>query len=99
MGNIPGGIGWFPLKTLYLRDDLPSREEMAREAAGEVMPPRPVLAVLAQWPESDKSWPFTFKNCHPVKEWRRPTDEEMAKALHFYGNTPSAELKHGAIDK
>ena len=89
MGNISSGIGWFPLQTMYLRDDLPSREEMDRAAAGEVMPPRPVLAVLAQWPESEQSWPYTFKGCHPVSEWRRPSDEEKEKALHFYGKTPN----------
>ena len=70
-------IGWFPIRSKYLRDDLPTREEMAREAAGEVMPPRKVLAIVAQFPESATSWPFTFQKCHPAKEWRRPTAEEM----------------------
>ena len=78
-------IGWFPLRTKYLRDDLPTIEEMAREAAGEVLPARKILAILAQFPESKTSWPFTFQSCHPVKHWRRPTDEEMAKARIFYG--------------
>lgn len=68
-------VGWFPIQTMYLRDDLPTVEEMAREKSGEVMPPRKVLAILAQFPESENSWPYTFKSCHPAKGWRRPTDE------------------------
>ena len=86
-GFVEGGIGWFPLQTLYLRDDLPTGEEMAREAAGEVMPPRRVLAVVAQWLESETSWPYTFQQCHPVKQWRRPTEQEMARAQVFYGKS------------
>jgi hypothetical protein len=92
MGFIDGGIGWFPMQTMYLRDDLPTREEMAREAAGEVMPPRKVLAIVAQWPESETSWPYTFQGCHPAKQWRRPDEDELRRALIFYGKTPNDKL-------
>lgn len=77
-------IGWFPIRTMYLRDDCPTAAEMAREAAGEIMPPRPVIAIVAQFPESETSWPYTFQACHPAKQWRRPTVEELARAKHFY---------------
>jgi len=63
-------IGWFPMKTKGLIDDLGSNE---------------CLAILAQFPKSKDDWPFTFKGCHPATKWRRPTDEEMSKAKIFYG--------------
>lgn len=91
MAWIGDTTGWFPLRSKYLRDDLPTREEMAREAAGEVMPPRKVLAIVAQWPESEKSWPFTFKGCHPAQLWRRPTEDEMRRAKIFYGESPNKD--------
>jgi hypothetical protein len=86
MGNMgkPGAGEWFPLKTAPLRDDLPSPEEIAREKAGEVMPPRAILAIVAQWPKSETEWPFLFKGNHPVKEWRRPTPDELQRAKRFY---------------
>lgn len=83
MGNIPE-IGWLPLQTMALTDDLPSVEQMRLEAEHEA-PPRRILAIVAQWLESATSWPYTFKGCHPVKEWRRPTKEELFKARIFYG--------------
>lgn len=65
---------WFPLRAMALRDDLDSKN-----------PNPPVLAIVAQFPESETSWPFTFRQCHPAKRWRRPTDEEKEKAMKFYG--------------
>lgn len=78
-------IGWFPFQTKYLRDDLPSLDEIKREESGEVMPPRRVLAIVAQFLESDTSWPYLFKGNHPAKEWRRPDVDEMSRARIFYG--------------
>ena len=46
--------------------------------------------LVAQFPESATSWPFTFQKCHSAKEWRRPTAEEMEKARKFYGEFPNA---------
>lgn len=65
---------WFPIKCKALRDDLDAKD-----------PNPPILAIIAQFPESETSWPFTFRHCHPAKRWRRPTDEEIAKADKFYG--------------
>lgn len=65
---------WFPIRTLALRDDLDAKN-----------PNPPVLAIVAQFPESQTSWPFTFRQCHPAKRWRRPTDDERKKAQVFYG--------------
>lgn len=77
--------GWFPLLTMALKDDLPSKEQMRLEAESpETAPPRATLAIVAQWPESETKWPYTFKGCHPVKQWRKPTEEELVKARHFY---------------
>lgn len=87
------GVGEFPFKTMFLRDDLPTREMLRIEQEEPLAaPPRRTLALVAQWPESEKSWPYTFKRCHPVKRWRRPTEEELAKALHFYELKSEAEL-------
>ena len=86
-------VGWFPIRSMYLRDDLPTLEEIAREAAGELMPPRKVLAIVAQFPESEKRWPYTFKGCHPVKEWRRPSADEMEKARKYYGESPNNQIQ------
>jgi len=85
MGFLDGGIGWFPLRTMYLRDDLPTLDEIRRQLAGEVMPPRAILAIVAQYPESENHWPFTFKGCHPVSQWRRPNADELKRAQVFYG--------------
>jgi hypothetical protein len=63
-------VGWFPMRTKELTDDLGSGA---------------CLAILAQFPESASSWPFTFQGCHPVKLWRRPTGDEMERAKVFYG--------------
>ena len=68
---------WFPLRARLLKEyppDVPHLE----------------MPIIAQWPESDKSWPYTFKGCHPVKRWRKPTEEELAKAQHFYGQDNQA---------
>ena len=46
--------------------------------------PTPNL-IVAQFPESNKSWPYTFQGCHSVNKWRRPTDEELEKAKKFHG--------------
>jgi hypothetical protein len=72
---------WFPLKTMALRDDLPRGGETLANSQ------RRLLAIVAQWPESEKSWPYTFKGCHPVKRWRRPTEDELRRAKIFYGIT------------
>ncbi len=79
-------LGWFPFQTKAMRDDLPSAEQLRLERESpETAPPRRVLAIVAQWLESERSWPYTVQNCHPVKMWRKPTAEELAKAKHFYG--------------
>src|SRR5437762_2936087 len=75
LGWIDGGIGWFPMQTMYLRDDLPSREEMEEERRTGVKWIGKPLAVVAQWPESETSWPYTFQKCHPAKRWRRPNED------------------------
>ena len=90
MANIALATGsaepdWFPLQTMAMKDDLPSAEQMRLERESPATaPPRAVLLIVAQWPESELSWPYTFKGCHPVKQWRRPTDDELIKAKHFY---------------
>lgn len=85
MGNNVDLGGWFPFLTKALRDDLPSAEQLRLERESPATaPPRAVLGILAQWPMTKDSWPFTFKGSHPVKEWRRPTEEELKKARHFY---------------
>jgi len=73
MADILNDGDWFPLKAVALKDDMPGPE------------PRPTLGIVAQWPESKDSWPFTFQGCHPVKRWRRPSAEELSRAQHFYG--------------
>jgi len=78
-------LGWFPFQTKAMKDDLPSAEQLRLEReAPESAPPRRTLAILAQWLESDHNWPYTFQNCHPVKEWRKPTEDELKRARHFY---------------
>ncbi|HEY3898952.1 MAG TPA: hypothetical protein VGM54_10085 [Chthoniobacter sp.] len=68
---------WFPLKARLLKKYAPG------------VPHLP-MPIVAQWPESIQRWPYTFQRCHPAKRWRRPTEEEMAKARNFYGEeTPS----------
>lgn len=67
-------LGWFPFQTMALRDDLVPAGEVGR-----------VLTIVAQWPESKDSWPYTFRGCHPVKQWRRPNADELEKARKFYG--------------
>lgn len=85
MGNV-SAVGWFPFYTKGLEDDLPSREQMRLEKESpETAPPRTILCIVAQWLESDKSWPFLFKSNHPAKEWRRPTEDEECRAKVFYG--------------
>ncbi len=85
MANIPE-IGWFPLRVKALVDDLPSAEQLHAEAVSpETAPPRRILAYVAQFPESETSWPYLFPGNHPAKEWRRPSMDEMAKADRFYG--------------
>jgi hypothetical protein len=84
MANITE-IGWFPLQVMALKDDLPSLEQMLLEKESpESAPPRAIAGYVAQWPESKGHWPYTFKGSHPVKEWRKPTYEELTKAKQFY---------------
>ena len=79
-------IGWFPLETMALKDDLPSFEQLRLERESpENAPPRKTLAIVARYPLNEKNWPFTFKGCHPAKRWRRPTDAELTQARKFYG--------------
>ncbi len=69
MGNI--GTSWFPLRVKLLKE----------YPEGEAHLPMPLVA---QYPQSETTWPYTFEGCHPVKEWRKPTEEELAKAKAFY---------------
>ena len=69
MGNI--GKSWFPLRVKLLKE----------YPEGEAHLPMPLVA---QYPQSETNWPYTFEGCHPVKEWRKPTEEELAKAIVFY---------------
>lgn len=86
MGNIGNRIGWFPLQTRALKDDLPSLEQMRLEKESpETAPPRATLAIVAQFPKSKTSWLYTFQSCHPVNEWRHPDEDEMRRARIFYG--------------
>jgi len=89
MGWIDSGIGWFPMQTMYLRDDLPSKEEIEEERRSGVKWIGKPLVIVAQWPESETSWPYTFQQCHPVKRWRRPTEDETRRAMIFYGKSPN----------
>lgn len=83
-------LGWFPFLTKALRDDLPTKEQLRLEAESpETAPPRAILMIVAQWPESKSSWPYTVKGCHPVKVWRKPDEEELKRAQTFYGITPT----------
>ena len=88
MANFPDGIGWLPMETLALRDDLPSKEQRRLEYEHEA-PPRKILAIVARLPLRDGSWPYVFKGTHPAKEWRRPTADEMKRARVFLGLEPA----------
>jgi len=85
MAFLPNDLGWFPFRTMALKDDLPTSEQLAIEASDPAnAPPRATLAIVAEWAFSAEHGAYTFKGCHPVTQWRRPTLEEMAKARHFY---------------
>lgn len=71
MGNIPD-VGWIPMKAKYLLNDLPP----------DVGKP---LAIVVQFPESEKSWPFLFSGSHPAKQWRHLTEDEKILTQRFYG--------------
>lgn len=90
-------IGWFPIRIMYLRDDLPTPSDLDYEKAIGYPLQRRVIAIVAQHPESATSWPYTFERCHPAKAWRRPDNDEMARALVFYGllTAPSAGMVDG----
>src|SRR5262245_38614712 len=86
MGYVSKTSGWFPFRTMALRDDLPSAEQLEAERLDPVnVPPRAILMIVAQFPQSQDRWPYTVQGCHPATKWRRPNDEEKQKALHFYG--------------
>jgi len=68
---------WFPLKAVELKGDL---EDMKKSIPTEHF----TLGIVVQFPMSDESWPFTFKQCHPVEKWRRPTEDELRRARAFY---------------
>ena len=86
-------VGWFPMKTMFLRDDCPTLAMLRIEQEEPLAaPPRRPLALVAQFPESAASWPFTFQKCHPAKKWRRPDEDELFKALAFYGLHSEAQL-------
>lgn len=75
MGFVDAVGCWFPLKAKALLGDLPD------DAATFGKP----IGIVAQWPDSKNSWSYTFKGCHPVKRWRKPTQAELTRARHFYG--------------
>lgn len=72
---------WFPLRAKLLKE----------YPEGEPHLPMPIVA---QFPENDKNWPFTFKGCHPFKTWRKPTAEELSLADKFYGVFAAPQEKH-----
>jgi hypothetical protein len=76
-GEIPG-VGWFPMRVRRWKE------------YPEGVPHLP-MPLVAQFPESKTSWPFTVQGCHPAKSWRRPTDDEMRRAKIFYGESPNAQ--------
>jgi hypothetical protein len=80
--------GWFPLRAMPMRDDLPTREEIEYHEKIGARQLRKVLAIVVQFPKSPNEWPYTFQKCHPCSRFRRPTPEENAKARHFYSLPP-----------
>jgi len=62
---------WFPFLAKPLKKYPPDQPHMP-------------MPIVVQFPQSKTSWPYTFQACHPVKEWRLPDDDELAKAKHFY---------------
>lgn len=82
------GVGWMPFQTMFLRDDLPTQQDMAEEKRTGVKWIGKPLAVVAQLPERDGSWPYLFKGSHPVSRWRRPDADELRRAQVLYGTTP-----------
>src|SRR5579872_6301879 len=69
MGNVEA-VGWFPFRTMALKDDLPSKEQMRLERESpETAPPRAILCITAQWLQEDSNWPYLFKSNHPAREW------------------------------
>lgn len=73
MGWIEEMKHWFPLRVKELKDDLQGPD------FGKP------IAIVAQFPVSPDSWPYLFRGNHPVTQWRRPTEQELAKAKTFYG--------------
>lgn len=71
---------WFPLKVKELKGDL---QDMTATIPDETV----TIAIVAQFPESETSWPYLFRGNHPVNQWRLPSEEEMVRAKHFYGLT------------
>lgn len=71
MGKV-NDVDFFPMKAKLLKE----------YPEGERHLPMPIVV---QYPQSDTSRPYTFKECHPIKEWRKPTDEELTQANHYYG--------------
>lgn len=76
---------------MYLRDDLPTIAEMEEERRTGVHIPREILAIVAQVPQSEISWPYTFQSCHPAKRWRRPDPDELHRAKIFYRLIPASK--------
>ena len=70
MGKI-NETDFFPMKAKWLKE----------YPEGEFHLPMPMIV---QYPQSDTSWPFTVKECHPIKAWRKPTDDELTQAKHYY---------------
>ena len=72
MGKI-NDVDFFPMKARLLKE----------YPEGEAHLPMPIVV---QYPKSDTDWPYTFEGCHPIKEWRKPTAEELKQAEHYYRN-------------
>lgn len=71
MGKVSDG-DWFPMQAKLLKE----------YPKGEPHLPMPIVT---RYPQSATNWPFTFKGCHPVNEWRKPTPNELSNARKFYG--------------
>jgi hypothetical protein len=76
MGWVDHMTIWFPMRAKYLLGDDPSNVDTYQKP----------IALVAQFPESETSWPFLFKGSHPVNQWRRPTEAELEKAKTFYAS-------------